>query len=286
MRKVIFLFLLIFLFIASGNRAFATFSFNISSTSTTKISSGDQEVDVGLSITDLPSESYFRVSLQKSNGDPYFGYVQNNDGTWSKAQSLSGDCTGYYHVTDLSTSSLTLKFKVGNDSVIDGGNYTLRAHRFTKSCSSNTEAANSIDFALNFPTPTPTPSPTPTPTRVPTPTPTPKIPTPTKSPSPTPVKSSSQSSSPSPIKTLTPTPKISLTSSRANNSDKIATDFAKVQNVSPDPSQKPESAVLGASKNNLPFIVISVLGIILFLGAAVLGVYRYWEPLVAWILKE
>lgn len=127
----------------------------------------------------------------------------------------------------------------------------------------------SVNLAAPSPTPTPTISSTPTPTTKPTLT---LTRTPTLTPTPT--------------KIPTPTSKPSLTVSKINNSDEIATDFAKVQNETSGPSQKPQAAVLGASKNNLPFIVISVLGIILFLGAAVLGVYRYWEPLVAWILKE
>ena len=184
-------------------KAQAAFSFNIASSSATTITSGGQEVEVNLNVTSLPSESYFRVSLQKEGGGSYFGYVLNGVGDWAKILTLSGDCSAYYRIADTSITSLTLKYKVGDDTDISNGNYNLKAHRFTKTCTSYTEATNSLAFTVNLPTPTPdptiTPVPSPTPTAVPPPTP-----TPTKTPTPIPSKS------PSPTPLITPTPTDSL----------------------------------------------------------------------------
>lgn len=190
-----FLFLLIFFIFPSNINA--TFSFNISNSSVTTILSGGQEIDVSLNIIDLPSESYFRVALQKEGGGSYYGYIYNNNGEWSKILTLSSDCSGYFKVTDLTTTMLNLKYKIGEDSEITNGDYRLKAHRFTKTCTSYTEGTNSISVVVNLPTPTPSPTPIPTqepttaPTSVPTSNPTitstPKL-TPTKSPTPKPTK--------------------------------------------------------------------------------------------------
>ena len=189
---------LFFLYFASP--VFAAFSFNIASVSATTITSGGQEMDVNLSISNLPSgDSYFRAALQKESGS-YFGYVKNNNGDWSAIQALSGDCAIYYKISDVSITSLTLKFKLGDDVLTDNGSYKIRAHRFTSTCKSYTEATNYLDIAINMPTPTPTPTPTPAPTSTPTPIPTPS---PTNTPTPTPTKTPT----PAPIHTSVPTPK-------------------------------------------------------------------------------
>lgn len=196
-------FFVVFLLLFFPKKAEATFSFNIASSSAATITSGGQDIEVGLNIIDLPSESYFRVSLQKEGGGSYYGYILNNEGGWAKIQTLDGDCTSYYKVTDTSITSLLLKYRIGDDTEIPNGNYYLKAHRFTKACS-YTEATNSLSLVVSLPTPTPTPEPTeipqptdtptpgPTDTPIPTSTPTPKTPTatptlkPTVTPSPTP----------------------------------------------------------------------------------------------------
>ena len=228
MRKTFLLFFLFFScsLLFSPDKVFAAFSFNILSVSTATINSGNQEITVELSISDLPSESYFRVALQKTSGGSYFGYIQNNNGDWATIQSLSGDCSIYYKVTDTNTSSLQLKYKVGDDTTIDSTSYKLKAHRFTKTCTSYTEATNSADMTLNFPTPTPTPTPT---TQSSTATPTP-----------------AKTPSPSPIKTTTPSPK--------------PTEDSSIQilafDTSPTPENKPQTAVLGQSSGNAGFYFI------------------------------
>lgn len=188
---VIFLFLLCLF----PQRTFAVFSFNIASVSATIITSLDQEITVNLNITSLPSESYFRVALQKESGGSYLGYIKNNNGDWSAIQSLSGDCTIYNKITDLSTTSLDLKFKSGEDATIDNGNFRLKAHRFTKTCTSYTEAINYYSMVLSVPTPIPSPTLIPTLTSIPTQ-------TPSSTPSPSPTKF--PTSTPIPSKVITP----------------------------------------------------------------------------------
>jgi hypothetical protein len=240
-------FFLVFLFLfISSNSVNAAFSFSISSPSATLINSGGQEIDVSLNITDLPSESYFRVSLQKDTGGSYYGYIKNNNGDWSKIQTLSGDCTGYFKVSDLNTNLINLKFKIGDDTSIDNGAYNFKAHRFVKTCSSYTEAINSIPLTVELPstsTPTPTSTPTTSPTVSPTVTPTVK-PTPTKSPSPRPT------TSPTPIETELP------------NINNFMLNDAQVS------SPKPIEMVKGVSTENRP----RILALIFFVsGALFLG---------------
>ncbi len=174
------------IFCYSGvTHAFAAFSLHIESIDPQSISSNDQPVTVKLIITDLPSESYFRIAWQEASGKPYFGYMKNNDGEWIKVDS-GQDCKNYYYVSELSTQSLVLVTKVGQENAVNNGDYLLKARRYTASCSSYTDS-DPITVQINFPTPTPTPTPTPEPTSTPTQTPTPTS-TPTKTPTPYPQK--------------------------------------------------------------------------------------------------
>jgi hypothetical protein len=175
------IYLLIFGYFGS-NRAFSTFSFHIESIDPQSISSNNQEITVRLTLVDLPNESYFRIGWQEASGKPYFGYVKNNNGEWVKVDA-NQDCKNYYHVSDLSTQSLVLETKVGEENAVNNGEYLLKARRYTASCSSYTDS-EPISVQVNLPTPTPTspPEPTSTPTRIPTPTPT-STKTPTPSPS-------------------------------------------------------------------------------------------------------
>ncbi|GIW61414.1 MAG: hypothetical protein KatS3mg089_0266 [Patescibacteria group bacterium] len=180
------IYLLIFGY-SGANQSFAAFSFHIESIDPESVSSNDQEITVRLTLVDLPSESYFRIGWQEASGKPYFGYVKNNTGEWVKVDA-SQDCKNYYHVSDLSTQSLVLVTKVGQENAVDNGEYLLKARRYTASCSSYTDS-EPITVQVNLPTPTSTPTPTSppeptsTPTRIPTPTP-----TSTKTPTPSPLK--------------------------------------------------------------------------------------------------
>jgi hypothetical protein len=219
MKAVLIQIAFLAIFLLHINTAFAAnFSFNIASSSATVLSSPEQILEVGLSISNLPSgDSYFRVALQKNNG-AYIGYLMDNNGGWNQIQALSGDCTGYYKISDNSINSIILKYRVG-DGQIDNGSYKLKAHRFTSTCKSYTEATNNDDFniAIAFPTPTPTQLPTLTPTNKPTNTP---IPTASDTPTPTP--------------TLTPTVRLT-----------------KTPTASPTALVSSDSSVLGQNTNSL-----------------------------------
>lgn len=172
-------FFLVYFFLLSlfyPRQALGAFSFTISSINPSSVSSKDQEVEVVLSIKNLPSESYFRVAWQEESGKPYFGYVKDNDGSWAIIKSLNDDCTSYYKVTDTTITSLVLTTKIGEDTDIYGGLYNLKTHRFTSSSCSNKAGVDSFGIEVNLPTPTPESTSTsdPTSTPVPTPTPTPK----------------------------------------------------------------------------------------------------------------
>lgn len=99
---------LVFIF---SSEVSAAFSFNVDSISSTEITSKDQEIQVSISINELPSESYFRVAFQKSNGDPYLGYMKDNNGNYVKIGALNDPCSVYYFVSDRATTALTLTLK-------------------------------------------------------------------------------------------------------------------------------------------------------------------------------
>ena len=206
-KLLIFFFVtfVVFLFFPQKTQA-AAFSFNIASSSATVITSGSQDIEASLNILNLPSESYFRIALQKESGGSYYGYVLNNNGDWAKIQTLSGDCTIYYKVSDILTTSLLLKYRIGDDIEIPNGNYYLKAHRFTKTCTSYTEATNSLPLEVSFPTQTPTSTPTPQPTPTSQPTNTPIPQSPSSTPVPTATTKPSLTPKPSPTLTLTLTP--------------------------------------------------------------------------------
>lgn len=255
-----YVFLLLFLIVVFSfpQKAFSAFSFNIASVSATTIFSGGQEIEATLVITSLPSESYFRVALQKDSGGSYLGYVKNNNGDWSAIQSLNGDCTIYYRITDTSTTSLLLKFKLGEDAVIDSGNYNLKAHRFTKTCTSNTEATNSQSFTVNIPTPTSTSGPSPTPGLTSTNTPIPtKVPTSTLTPTKKP--------------TNTPTPKKEVEVVLGAKTKKSPT-------PTPDISKNEEEKIAGARSVNPTYVLFILIGIVILMGCGILA-WQKFDPL-------
>lgn len=247
--KIKYIFLTLLVFFIYPQHIKASFSFNISSPSATLITSGGQEVDVSINITDLPSESYLRVSLQKEGGGSYFGYIKNNNNEWSKILALNSDCTGYFKVSDLSTTLVNLKYKIGDDIILDNGNYLLKAHKFTKTCNSYSDSTNSISFVVTLPTPTPTISPTNPPTQAPTTAPT-----------------ASPTAKPSPTKSPTPKPTVSATpTEEPETTDELVQEIKSEITIESD-KPIPTGLVAGASTENksktVAFIFIS-LGILL-----------------------
>jgi len=138
-----------------------------------------------LSIHDLPNPSYFRVALQKSTGDTYFGQIKNSSGNWVEIKSLSSDCRDYYLLAATGSSQLNLSLKTGDLSGLTSGLYSVVGHRFTTTSCSGTKSINNLALNLNITSPTPTPTQIPpTPTMIPTQTPRAATPTPSSTPVP------------------------------------------------------------------------------------------------------
>ena len=159
--------------------ALASFSFSLSSTGPITISNNTQEVQINLSITDLPSSSYFRVAFQKQSGDSYFGQIKNHLGDWVNVQPFNADCSNYYSVSDTSATSAAILIRVGESSTAQAGEYQLKAHRFTQTACSYAEAQNSLSATVVISTPVSTVVPSLSPSS------TSKPPTSTPKPSPT-----------------------------------------------------------------------------------------------------
>jgi hypothetical protein len=222
-RKILLIFL-IFLFPAS---VYAAFSFSISATQPETVSDPVQEIPVSFTLSGLPSPSYFRVAFQKSSGSTYFGQIKNDSGDWVDITSLSGDCHNYYYVSDTSATSLTIFLRVGSNTTPDSGQYLIRAHRFTQTACSATEAQNSLTADFIFATPTPNPSPTPIPPTAEPPTSTPRSPT---------VKPPTNTPKPSVIPTIKPTPLPPRFTSTPANLPSILPTSIFTPSFTPDPS--------------------------------------------------
>lgn len=172
----------------------AAFSFRVASVTPASLTSKEQEVQVVLDFSGLPSASYFRVAFQKEGSDSYIGYLKNDRDEWTKIASLgTSDCVNYFSVSDVSSASATLYIKIGEDQAAESGTYAIKAHRYTSSCKSYSAASDATPqkVILTIPTPTVTPTsvPTPipinsTPTSYPTHTPTPVTITPPWHPTP------------------------------------------------------------------------------------------------------
>lgn len=250
---------LLFLFSFSfAKSSFAAFSLNISSITPDSVSYNEQEVTVAVNINNLPSESYFRIAWQEASGKPYLGHMKNNNGDWVKVES-SQDCKNYYKVSDITTASLILVTKVGEENVINNGSYLLKIRRYTASCSSYTDS-DSIAILVNFPTPTPIPTITNTPTPKPTNSPTPTVtntPTVTKSISKTPASNAANA---------TPTI-ISF-----ENKDVLGNATQSSSNNSKSSKEEDKIANISESNNFLPIIFISI-GVVFLLACAIVFFY-------------
>ncbi|MEK7605262.1 MAG: hypothetical protein AAB478_01925 [Patescibacteria group bacterium] len=267
-----------FVSLFTTSSVFAAFSLNISNINPDNVSDSEQEVSVTISLTDLPSESYFRVGWQESSGKPYFGFIKNDNESWVKVES-SQDCKSYYKVSDLTKQSITIITKIGQDNTPTNGSYLLKARRYTATCSSETDS-ESVSIQLNLPTPTSTPTDIPTPTRTPTPTkePTPtKVPTPTKTPTPTKSPTATPTSA---VVKPTPTKKAASTQPSSDSEGAVISDYptavlgvntkADTPTPSPTPSLRVASAQSPVSLITLIFcgvggILLVTCGILVYL---------------------
>lgn len=240
MPKALIFILSLYTFFFLSTPVFASFSLSISSINPDNISYSEQEVTVNVNINDLPSESYFRIAWQESSGKPYFGYMKNNNGDWVKIES-SQDCKNYYKISDLTTTSLLVVIKIGEENTINNGPYLLKARRYTASCSSYTDSdpvSIQVNLPISSPSPTPSPSPSPSTSAAVSSAPSPQV---------SPVKSPIKSPSPSPkaiIKPPSPSPK---------NSPEVLGETVQVLPspsplLSPSPSPSQTSASLSRTK--------------------------------------
>ena len=215
------------------------------------------EVQLTLSCSGC-SDSYLRGVFYPS-GTSYFGYTQDNSGNWSNS-SASG-CQTYYKVaqSDLAEGnwSGTLKVKLDKESSYykGGGEYSFKVGRYTSSCRSATWS-NEVKIAVSGPTPTPS-----------------LVPTSTLSPSPTKTTTSNKTpvpiKTPTPSKNPTPTKTIALANAGSESSEKskksvtiaqnfkIATDFARLRNITVTPKRKEKNVeVLAAKDQNFSGLII------------------------------
>lgn len=141
--------------------AASVFSFSIKAIDKQSLTQKEEEVNVTLTINELPSESYFRVAFQPKKGGSYFGYIKNEKGEWTKIRALnSEDCSGYYRVTDMSTKELVVGLIIGGENEVNNEEYVIKGHRFTAACPKSYDASdNSISVSFAIPSPSPSPSP-------------------------------------------------------------------------------------------------------------------------------
>lgn len=162
------------LFLTSTQPAYAAFSFSLGSLSSQSISSTTQEVSITLLLNELPSPSYFRAAFQKESGDDYFGEIKNNSGIWTKVAPFGSPCQDYLYISDTSATSASILLRVGEGTLPQSGAYHIKAHRFTSSACSSTQATNELAMALDLPPPPPSLIPTSSPTSTPKPSSMPK----------------------------------------------------------------------------------------------------------------
>ena len=264
-KSALIAFLLFLFYFSFVKSSFAAFSLNISSITPDSVSYNEQEVTVNVSISGLPSESYFRIAWQESSGKPYFGYMKDNNGDWVRIES-SQDCKNYYKVSDTGTASLTLITKIGEENTINNGLYLLKARRYTASCSSYTDS-DPFSIQINLPTPTPTNVPnSPTLTNTPTPKPT-NSPTPTPKPTVTPTIIKTISKTPaSNAANATPTIISSEIKDVLGNSTKSSVDKFE------EPKKENKKEKLQENNNLLPIIFISI-GVVFLLACVIVFLY-------------
>lgn len=262
----------LFFFLVFAPPVFAAFSLSISSINPDSISSNEQEVTVNVNINDLPSESYFRIAWQESSGNSYFGYMKNNNDDWVKVES-GQDCKNYYKISDLSTTFLVLLTKVGDENIINNGNYLLKVRRYTASCSTYKDS-EPVSIQVNLPTPTSAPTPTFTPTSTPTNTP---APTPTRTPTPVPTSLPSSPTSKPPTPTTKPTTAV-LAAAKKPTATLMPTEKVLGKEATASPTAKPTDAVktLGAT-NNITAKFFMGLGAVLLTLCGILGFRIYKE---------
>ncbi len=224
-------------------------------------------------------QNYLRAEIYKGGTTNYFGE------TYSGSDWYGGSSgTSYFPINIVdskTTASATLQVRIGTPTSTEfpgAGSYKLKIKRYTSSGNAaGSDDESIVDLTVNYSAPT-------------TPTPTPKP------------SSSSSSSSSSSTTSLVKSPTFSKVSAptasqvssvnstnslvsrqNTNNSDKIATDFAKVRNVPPTRAPNGRVAVLGTSKKEFPFVITLILGALFSVVSAGIVIFRNWDKVKIWL---
>lgn len=277
MKKQIFALLFISSLILPQS-IFAARSISITSDKSSLFSSDQMNISASISGFTNGEKIYLKGSFFKDGSTNYFGFTKSGDswiknsvtatdqkqveiGNWDTNVSVRSDFddTGY-------TGKGDYKFKLGFYYLTSGGNL-----------SSINWSSNILSLNLDQPNPTPTTAQSSSSTST-----TAKSSTPTKAPTPTKSSSSSTSISSS---SNTSVPTSSISDKIAQNF-KIATDFARIRNVTPAKVQSLDNVkVLGAKdhENSSLGILTIIGGLILLLGAAGWFAYKNLDQIRIWI---
>ncbi len=207
------------------------------------------------------SVAYLRAVFYQEGTTKYFGYTQNQSGTWVNSTS---DKTQFYTLTvgpDGSASGqIWAKLDLTHSYFTGAGVYKIKLGRYTSSNDTCADWTNELETAVTV---HPSPVPSPNPSLPPSPTP-----TPTPSPSPIP--------SPSLIPSPRPSPSIALLSSPGTVAGETTVDLSAFGVASPQPSTSPSSTPtprLNSTRARFALIVGS--GLVLLSIASYLGFRLY-----------
>ena len=257
MKKLLSLFFLLSYFVFPQIACAVTITINNSPSS---VSTEAFNIDVSV-LGASGGQNYIRADLYKEGTTNYFGETFNGS-SWYK-----GSNGAYYFpitiVDTKTTASANLQVRIGSPTSTQlpgSGTYKLKIRRYTSSGNAaGSDDVTPVDILINYSLPT-----TPTPTSKPLTSTT----TTTKS---TSVKTSTPTKTPTVIKSANNSNVSNSNVSNVNqkkiinNSDKIATDFAKVQNLTQAQNKKSEVDVLGESENEFPWSLGLPIGGLLFL---------------------
>jgi hypothetical protein len=139
-------------------------SLSISNVPTSINYQDETTIAVQFTCPDCSTDSYLRGVFYPS-GSNYFGYTQNNNGSWINASGSM--CDLYYKISHDQIAQggswsgvLKVKPDPGNSFYNGPGNYTFKIGRYTPSCNSPSSWSNEVSIAITGPTPTPYAQPT------------------------------------------------------------------------------------------------------------------------------
>lgn len=242
---------------------------------------GSEEMSISASISGFTNDEkiYLKGAFFKDGSTNYFGYTKSGDSwiknsvtaTEQKQVEIGNWDTDTIVRSDFNDSGYTgkgdYKFKLGFYYLTSGGNL-----------SSINWSNNILSLALDSPPPTSVPAQSSSQTTSSTS----KSSTSTKTPTPTKASSASTNVSSS----ANSNGQTSSTSDKIAQNFKIASDFARIRNVSPTKAQSSGNVrVLGAKEQAAPpmFVLTIIGGLVLFLVGGALLVYKNLDQIKIWI---